>query len=69
MSFNALKDKAAQLPPSERRRLMAYLVSLEDAQDAAYREKLSRKIDDRTEANWLTIEQMDQKLGTGDKTE
>ena len=69
MSFNALKDQAAQLPASERRRLVAYLVSLEDAQDATYREKLSRKIDDRTEANWLTIEQMDQKLGTGDRTE
>ena len=69
MSFNALKDQAAQLPASERRRLVAYLVSLEDAQDATYREKLSRKIDDRTEGNWLTIEQMDQKLGTGDRTE
>ena len=69
MSFNALKDQAAQLPASERRQLVAYLVSLEDAQDATYREKLSRKIDDRTEGNWLTIEQMDQKLGTGDRTE
>ena len=63
MSFNALKDQAAQLPASERRRLVAYLVSLDDAQDAAYREKLRRKIDDRTEGNWLTIDQMDQKLG------
>jgi len=69
MSFSALKDQAARLPVAERRRLVAYLVSLDDSQDAAYREKLSRKIDDRTEGNWLTIEQMDQKLGTGNEPE
>lgn len=69
MSFNALKDQAAQLTANERRQLVAYLVSLDDAQDAAYREKLRRKIDDRTEGNWLTVDQIDQKLGTGDQAE
>jgi hypothetical protein len=64
MSFNALKQEAAQLRPSERRKLVAYLVSLDDSQDVAYREKLRRKIDDQTEGNWLTIKEMDRKLGT-----
>ena len=64
MSFNALKEEAAQLPVSERRRLVAYLVSLDDSQDSGYREKLRRKIDDNTEGNWLTINEMDRKLGT-----
>ena len=65
MSFDALKEHAAQLSAKEQQRLIAYLVSLQDHANEAYREKLRAKIDDHSDANWLTLEEMDRKLGTG----
>lgn len=66
MSFDLLKEQAAGLVPADRRRLMAYLVALEDAQTTAYRAKLREKIDDKDPAHWLTEEQLDERLGLGD---
>jgi hypothetical protein len=65
MSFDVVKEQATRLAVDDRRRLVAYLIALDDAQDGAYRRKLREKIDDQTPANWLTIEEMDKKLGTG----
>ena len=63
MSFEALKEKVDSLPDGERRRLLAYLVSVEDAKTAGYAARLSKKIDDKTPGRWLTIEELDKKLG------
>lgn len=63
MSFDALKEQAASLIPADRRRLMAFLISLEDAQTAAYRAKLREKIDDQHSDRWLTLEQLHKRLG------
>ena len=66
MSFDLLKEQAAGLVPADRRRLIAYLVSLEDAQTTAYKAKLREKIDDKDPAHWLTQEQLDERLELGD---
>jgi hypothetical protein len=69
VSFEAIKEQAAMLEPTERRRLMAFLVSLDDAQMQGYRAKLREKIDDNTPGRWLTLEQLDDRLGLRDATE
>ncbi len=65
MSFDALREQAATLIPDDRRRLMAFLISLEDNETTAYRARLREKIDDSSPDRWLTIEQIDERLGLG----
>jgi hypothetical protein len=64
MSLDIIKEQATRLAADDRRRLVAYLIALDDSEDSAYREKLRAKIDDRTPGNWLTIEEMDRSTGT-----
>lgn len=67
MSIETLKQEAAALPPAERRHLMGFLVGLNvtDEDRAAF----ARKIDDQNPSNWLTLEQLDEKLKTLDAAE
>ncbi len=63
MGFEDIKKLGAELSTDERRRLIAYLVTLQDLQDANYRAKLTRKIDDKNPAHWATIEEVNERLG------
>lgn len=63
MSFEALKEQVDTLPDGERRRLLAYLVSVEDAKTTGYAEGLGKKIENNTPGRWLTMEDLDKKLG------
>ena len=67
MSFDTLKKEVESLAQEERRKLIAYMVVLEDHEQAGYREKLARKIDDRAPQNWLTPEQCERELGLPDE--
>ena len=60
MSLENVKQEAAALAPAERRHLMGFLVSLNLIDED--RAELARKIDDRNPANWLSLEQLDEKL-------
>lgn len=57
MSFAQLKNEASRLPSKEQRKLIAFLVSLQTAQDAKFKDKLAAKIDDRNSGNWMDLEQ------------
>ena len=67
MSFDTLKIEVESLPAPARRKLMAYLVVLEDKNRAGYAEKLAQKIDDRSPERWLTPEECEQQLGLNDQ--
>jgi|LakMenEpi03Aug12_release.lakeMendotaPanAssembly.Ray.scaffolds.fasta_scaffold235549_2 hypothetical protein len=67
MSFDVLMKEVGALGDDERRKLLAYMVTLADRDDAAYREKLARKIDDATPGRWLTPEQVERELGLGSR--
>jgi hypothetical protein len=41
---------------------MAFLLSLQDGQDAAYRGVLAGKIDDRDPKRWVSIDELDRRL-------
>ncbi len=64
MSIESLQQELAALPAHERRRVQAFLVALQDSNDAAYRRKLSEKIDKPAE-NFATLEELDRRLETG----
>lgn len=57
MSFETLLKEVESLDENARRKLLAFMVALEDRGTADYAEKLARKIDDATPGRWLTPEQ------------
>ena len=68
MSIELLKQELSALNAGEQRHLTAFLVSLQDANGAAYREKLSAKID-KPSADFATLAELDRRLdlpGDGD---
>lgn len=62
MSINEIKTELEALPADERRQLAAFLVSLHHRDIAGYRSRLTRKIDDRTPENWVSLEEMERRL-------
>jgi hypothetical protein len=62
MSIEALKQTIAEMDSDGRHEILAYILSLDDQSNAAYRESLARKIDDKDPANWLTMEEIDRRL-------
>ena len=66
MSFDTLLKEVESLAEDERRKLLAFMVAIEDRGSAAYAEKLARKIDDTTPGRWLTPEQCARELGLPD---
>lgn len=63
MSFEALKNEAQSLPADVRRKLMAFMVALQDEGREGYAAKLAAKIDDKSPDRWLSAEECEQKLG------
>ncbi|HYV28504.1 MAG TPA: hypothetical protein VFA77_13290 [Candidatus Eisenbacteria bacterium] len=61
MSIEALKQELSALEPQEQRRLTAFLVSLEDARNEAYRKRLADKIDTPA-SHFATLEELDRRL-------
>ena len=66
MSIEAIKSELRVLPAEERRKLMAFMVVLEDEGRADYASNLAQKIDDRSPERWLTPEQCERELGLSD---
>lgn len=63
MSIEAIKNELRALPPEERRKLVAFMVVLEDEGRVDYAAKLAQKIDDHSPERWLSLEQCERELG------
>jgi hypothetical protein len=63
MTFESLATAVKALPADARRKLMAFMVALQDESREGYAAKLATKIDDKSSERWLTPEQCEQKLG------
>jgi hypothetical protein len=68
MSFDTLRLEVESLPVAARRKLMAFMVALEDQSRAGYAARLAEKIDDRSSDRWLTPEDCERKLGLTDES-
>jgi len=68
MSVEELERELSELADAERHRIMAYLVAIEDQKHAEYLSKLARKIDDKDPSHWITLEELEKKLGLGKHT-
>ena len=63
MNFDTLLKEAESLGEAEQRKLLAYIVTLEDRRQADYAGKLAGKIEDAEPGRWLTPEQCERALG------
>jgi len=61
VSVEALKRELAALDAGEQRHLTAFLVSLQDGRDDAYRRKLGGKID-KPASEFATLDELDRRL-------
>jgi len=62
-----LQSEVRALTTEQRRKLMAFIVAIEDQNRPGYAEELARKIDDKTPGHWLTDEQCESELGLDSK--
>ena len=67
MSIEVLQSEVSALSSEQRRKLMAFMVVLEDRGRADYAAELARKIDDKSPERWLTPEQCERELGLDSK--
>ena len=65
MSIELLKQELAALDANQQRLMTAFLVSLQDSKDSAYRRKLADKID-RPDSKFAPLEELDNRLGLPD---
>jgi hypothetical protein len=65
VSIEVLKKELSALNTDEQRQLTAFLVSLQDSRDDAYRKKLAEKID-KPASEFATLEELDRRLKLSD---
>ena len=63
MNIEAIKSQLRQLPSDQRRKLIAFMVALEDEARIGYAVEMTRRADDPSPERWLTIEQCERELG------
>ena len=68
MSFEVLQTEVRALPADARRKLMAFMVALQDEVREGYAAKLAQKIDDRSPGRWLSAEECERKLGLSNES-
>lgn len=66
MSFEALKEQVDSLGDSERRRLMAYLVTVEHSKNAEHARRMKEKIECNDPSRWVTLEELEKRLQLND---
>jgi hypothetical protein len=64
VSIEVLKRELSALDAKEQRQLTAFLISIQDERDDAYRTKLAGKID-KPASEFATLEDLDRRLNLG----
>ena len=65
MSVEEMKQELATWDPALRNEILAFLVSLNDRDNPERLAKISRILDDRDPSRWLTLEEVEKRLGLG----
>jgi len=63
MNVEELKKEAAALDREEQGELAAFLVSLRNSRDPAYRAAIQARMNEKDPARWLTPDQFERRLG------
>jgi len=65
MSVEEMKQELATWDPALRNEILAFLVSLNDRDNPERLAKISRILDDKDPSRWLTLEEVEKRLGLG----
>ena len=65
MEAGELKSELAALDSKGRRQMIAFLLALEEQNNQEYREELARRIDDKDPNHWVSLNELDRRLGLG----
>jgi hypothetical protein len=65
MSVEEIERELSDLDDAARHRIMAFLVSIEDQKRTEYMAEMARKIDDKDPSHWITLEELEKRLGLG----
>lgn len=65
METGELKSELAALDSKGRRQMIAFLLALEEQNNQEYREELARRIDDKDPNHWVSLDELDRRLGLG----
>ena len=66
MSIEAIQDQLRALSPDQRRKMLAFMVALEDEGKPGYAATLKERIDDNSPGRWFTAEECERELGLSD---
>jgi hypothetical protein len=69
MEVGVLKSELEALEPKDRRQMIAFLLALEEKDNQAYRQELARRIDDKDPTHWISLDELDRRLGMGGHSE
>ena len=58
MTVEQIKEEVSNLPETQQDLLVAYVVHLRHMRDASARQELSRRMDDRDPAHWISVDQL-----------
>ena len=62
MSIEAIQEQIRILGADDRRKLIAFMVSLDDQNRPGYAQMLAKRIDDQSPDRWLTLEECERRL-------
>jgi hypothetical protein len=57
VKLDDLQREAERLSPDEQRKLIGFLVAMDVRRDGSYRSELTRRLDDRTAQNWVSLKE------------
>ena len=63
MNLAEIEKEVAALTVEEQRKLLGYLVQLRNRRDPEYRQELAERMSDKDPGHWLTIGEMEKRLG------
>lgn len=62
MSVKEIKEQLATLPRREQDEVVAYLFHLRHKDDPEYSREISRRLDDRSPGNWISVDDFEAAL-------
>ncbi len=66
MSIDAIKQELANLDEKRHSEIIAFLVALNERNDAEHRAEITRKIDDKDPSHWMTLEELERRFAARD---
>jgi hypothetical protein len=69
MEVGVLKSELVALESKARRQMIAFLLTSEEKDNQEYRQELARRLDDEDPTHWISLDELDRRLGLGGRSD